>query len=253
MPNFEEHCESTLKKLGCRFEKVHRWMDELSHVMGSDHRIRRHDPFKTPDVATQIFCKDYPNHSYLIGEAVLDHVMLDAKSGQITKTVSETEQILLELEEQEQKESFTKSLEMERRVKSLKATPIWLGLSIGSILSTYVSCQNDPTHSSPLIAIFFLASCLFLWITLEHIGEYLGFSPITFSFLTFMEIGVIIFCFAFSPINEISLSVFGFFTGFYLLMTVGEKILRKMIERDTKRRRTELRETLEQRKREDSG
>lgn len=85
MPNFEEHCESTLKKLGCRFEKVHRWMDEPSHVMGRNHRIRRHDPFKTPEMATEIFSKDYPEYKHLIGEAVLDHIMLDAKSGVLKK------------------------------------------------------------------------------------------------------------------------------------------------------------------------
>ena len=60
-------------------------MDELSHVMGKNHRIRRHDPFKTPEIATGIFSKDYPNHAHLIGEAILDHIMLDSRSKETPK------------------------------------------------------------------------------------------------------------------------------------------------------------------------
>ena len=92
MPNFEEHCESTARKLGCRFERVHRWMDSPSQLMGKYHRARRHDPYETPEIAKELFSKHYPNHAHLIKEAVLNHIEIDCKNGT--------------LREEERKESF---------------------------------------------------------------------------------------------------------------------------------------------------
>lgn len=80
-------------------------------------------------------------------------------------------------------------------------------------------------------------------------GEYLGFEPFTFSFLTFIEIGIIIFLVLFGKWNIITLSIFGIFTGFYLFMTVGALISRRMLERDTERLRAKTRKILEERRR----
>ena len=247
MPNFEEHCESTLKKLGCRFERVHKWMDSPSGYMGTRHRLRRHDPYKTPEIAKELFSKTYPNHAHLIEEAVLDHIELDRNSGDFA--YSETDKVLRDLVEEEREEAWKKSIRKESRLKALKGTPKWLGLSIASIIALYFSYQSDPTNSSPLIAISFLASVFFLWITFEHIGEYLGFHPFIFSFLTLIEIGVVIFFVLFGEWNQITLLIVGTFTGFYLLITVAAVVDRRVLERDTERLRAKTRKMLEERRR----
>lgn len=248
MPNFKEHCESTARKLGCRFERIHKWMDSPSQYMGTRHRLRRHDPYKTPEIAKELFSKYYPNHAHLIEEAVLDHIELDRNSGDFT--YSETEKALMEMDKE--RETFRKSLETESRLKSLRATPKWLALSIGSIIAFYLSYVTDPTHAFPLIAISFLASVFSLWVTFEHMGEYLGFFPSTFSFLTFIQIGVVIFLFLFGT-NTFSLIVFGIFTGFYLFMTVGAILFGKHIERKTEKLDAEIRKRLEARRRMELG
>ena len=43
MPKFEKHCEDCIRELGKPFEEVHRWLDELFAVVGSDHRDIRHN------------------------------------------------------------------------------------------------------------------------------------------------------------------------------------------------------------------
>ena len=43
MATFEEHCQETEKKLGHRFEEVHKWLDELAPFFGPPHRAVRHN------------------------------------------------------------------------------------------------------------------------------------------------------------------------------------------------------------------
>ena len=70
MPNHEEHCADSLKRYGRTFSEVHRWMDEPCSLLGSQHRIYRHDPFVTPKEAKTIFGENADN-------ACLDHIELD--------------------------------------------------------------------------------------------------------------------------------------------------------------------------------
>jgi len=42
MPTTEEHCEDCLRELGCAFEHVHLWLDELQAEYGPMHRPFRH-------------------------------------------------------------------------------------------------------------------------------------------------------------------------------------------------------------------
>lgn len=252
MPNFEEHCGSTVKKLGCRFERVHKWMDSPSQYMGTRHRLRRHDPYKAPEIAKELFSKHYPNHAHLIEEAVLDHIELDRNSGGFT--YSETEKALRDLAEREREETWRKGIKKESRLKALKGTPKWSGLSIGSIIALYFSYQSDPTNSSPLITIFSLTSVFFLWVTFEHIGEYLGLRPFVFSFLTFLQIGVTICFFLFGGWNQAAyLMGFGIFIGFYLLMTVGSIVWSGRLEKDTQKLRIRIRKMLEEDRRKELG
>jgi hypothetical protein len=70
MPNHEEHCADSLKRYGKSFSEIHRWMDEPCLILGSQHRIYRHDPYVTPSEAKAIF-GDLADH------VCLDHIRLD--------------------------------------------------------------------------------------------------------------------------------------------------------------------------------
>jgi len=50
-------------------------MDEPSTIMGSKHRMHRHDPYKTPKVASALF-GEYAD------QACLDHILLDRKTSE---------------------------------------------------------------------------------------------------------------------------------------------------------------------------
>ena len=70
MPNNEEHCADSLKRYGKSFSELHTWMDEPCLILGSQHRIYRHDPCVTPIEAKAIF-GDLADH------VCLDHIRLD--------------------------------------------------------------------------------------------------------------------------------------------------------------------------------
>jgi hypothetical protein len=70
MPNHEEHCAESLKRYGKTFSELHTWMDEPCLILGSQHRIYRHDPYVTPVEARAIFGVNADN-------ACLDHILLD--------------------------------------------------------------------------------------------------------------------------------------------------------------------------------
>jgi hypothetical protein len=70
MPNHEEHCEESRRRYGKSFSELHRWMDEPSLMLGTDHRMYRHDPYKTPLEARRIFGENADH-------ACLDHIRLD--------------------------------------------------------------------------------------------------------------------------------------------------------------------------------
>ena len=237
MPNFEEHCESTGKKLDCRFERVHKWMDSPSQYMGKSHRLRRHDPYKTPEIAKGLFSKYYPNHAHLIEEAVLDHIELDRNGGDFTYSTAQENLMAMDMQDD------FRRLEKESRRKTLKSTPKWFALFIASSIASYLSILYDPTHTSPLIAIFVLAAGVFLFGTVCCVGEGLGFEAFSFGVWTFMEIGVIIFLLLFG-INPLTLMVFGFFTGWYLLMWIVRWYSMRL-ESENKKLRSSLRQTYE--------
>jgi hypothetical protein len=78
MPNHEEHCEQSLNRYGKNFSELHTWMDEPSFVLGTSHRIYRHDPYRTPLEAKKLFGENADH-------ACLDHIYLDKlKSGTST-------------------------------------------------------------------------------------------------------------------------------------------------------------------------
>lgn len=70
MPSHEEHCKDSLKKYGKPFGDLHSWMDGPSEILGTQHRMYRHDPYTTPQEAKKIF-GEYADH------ACLDHIILD--------------------------------------------------------------------------------------------------------------------------------------------------------------------------------
>jgi hypothetical protein len=70
MPNHEEHCEESRRRYGKPFSELHRWMDEPSLMLGTDHRMYRHNPYKTPLEARRIFGENADH-------ACLDHIRLD--------------------------------------------------------------------------------------------------------------------------------------------------------------------------------
>lgn len=255
MPNFEEHCESTARKLGCRFERIHKWMDSPSGYMGRTHRLRRHDPYKTPDIAKELFSKHYPNHAHLIEEAVLDHIELDRNSSE-DFAYSEAEESLKGLDEEEREAARRESIRKEWRLRALRGIPKWLALFIGSIiaflyfLQSY-SLQSGPIHSG-LVVLFALTSFVFLWVTLDHIGGYLEIDPIFFTPFTLIEIGVVIFLIFFG-VNTLTLLVFGTCTGFYVYLTIGSLVSAKRQKRYIKRLRAETRKIVEERRRLELG
>lgn len=70
MPSHEEHCQDSLKRYGKRFDELHHWLDEPSTLLGVQHRIKRHDPIKTPRLAKELFGE-------FADQATLDHIRLD--------------------------------------------------------------------------------------------------------------------------------------------------------------------------------
>jgi hypothetical protein len=70
LPNNQEHCEDSLRRYGKTFSELHKWMDEPSAILGSGHRIYRHDPLVTPAEARRLFGEDADH-------ACLDHIRLD--------------------------------------------------------------------------------------------------------------------------------------------------------------------------------
>ena len=78
MPSNEIHCAQSRKKYGKSFSDLHKWMDEPSKILGSNHRIIRHDIKKTPKEARELF-------GPLADQACIDHIMLDLESGEIQK------------------------------------------------------------------------------------------------------------------------------------------------------------------------
>jgi len=70
MPTHEKHCQDSLRKYGKRFDELHRWMDEPWEMLGSEHRMYRHNPLTTPREARKLF-GEYADH------ACLDHIKLD--------------------------------------------------------------------------------------------------------------------------------------------------------------------------------
>jgi hypothetical protein len=42
MPSVKTHCAISLKRTGIDFAELHRWIDEPTGRLGSEHRIRRH-------------------------------------------------------------------------------------------------------------------------------------------------------------------------------------------------------------------
>ena len=74
MPNHEEHCEESRRRYGKSFSELHRWMDEPSLMLGTDHRMYRHNPYKTPLEARRIFGENSDH-------ACLDHIRLDEVGG----------------------------------------------------------------------------------------------------------------------------------------------------------------------------
>jgi hypothetical protein len=70
MPNHDEHCADSLKRYGKSFSELHTWMDEPCLILGSQHRIYRHDPLVTPIEAKTIFGEGADH-------ACLDHIRLD--------------------------------------------------------------------------------------------------------------------------------------------------------------------------------
>ena len=73
MPSHAKHCEISLKLYGKTFSELHKWMDFPSIVYGINHRIFRHDPFRTPAEAMKLF-------GTLAYHACLDHIILDILS-----------------------------------------------------------------------------------------------------------------------------------------------------------------------------
>ncbi len=70
MPSHEKHCQDSLKKYGNRFDDLHSWMDKPWEILGTQHRMYRHNPYTTPQEAKKIF-GEYADH------VCLDHIILD--------------------------------------------------------------------------------------------------------------------------------------------------------------------------------
>lgn len=42
MPSLKTHCAISMKRTGIDFTELHRWIDEPTERLGSEHRIKRH-------------------------------------------------------------------------------------------------------------------------------------------------------------------------------------------------------------------
>ena len=120
------------------------------------------------------------------------------------------------------------------------------------VVSFSVLYYIDLNRFVPLIGIFFLVSAFCFWVTLEKIGEYLGFVPLVFSILTFIEIGTVLLLIYFE-VNPFTLLVFGFSTVIYLFLTVGSRFVMGDVEKNTKRLLAERRQMLEAIRRRELG
>lgn len=76
MPSHGIHCAQSRKKYGKSFNDLHKWMDSPSKLLGSKHRILRHDIKKTPIEAKKIFGE-------LADQACIDHILLDYEEGDL--------------------------------------------------------------------------------------------------------------------------------------------------------------------------
>lgn len=78
MPNNWVHCKDSKKKYGYDFKEIHEWMDEPSAIADKEHRYFRHNKYKTPKKAEQLFRDRVPEeYRMYIRNAVLDHIKLD--------------------------------------------------------------------------------------------------------------------------------------------------------------------------------
>lgn len=76
MPNHEEHCQHSLKRVGIRGDEIHTWIDEPSKIAGSSHRQFRHG-LEAIDTAIQVFGSQYGVEK--VREIFLDHLMADSE------------------------------------------------------------------------------------------------------------------------------------------------------------------------------
>jgi hypothetical protein len=74
MPNLEEHCRHTLKRLGVEGRDIHSWIDEPSRKYRQFHRQYRHDT-QTVQIVGEIFGKKYGQER--AQSIALDHIMAD--------------------------------------------------------------------------------------------------------------------------------------------------------------------------------
>jgi len=70
MPPHKEHAWDSLTRYRRRFDSLHTWMDEPWEILGTKHRMYRHNPETTPLEAKKLF-GEYADH------ACLDHILLD--------------------------------------------------------------------------------------------------------------------------------------------------------------------------------
>ena len=74
MPNFEEHCQRTLKRYGVEGRDIHSWLDEPSKEYAGSHRQFRHDT-ETVRLVGELFGKAYGKS--VAENIALDHIMAD--------------------------------------------------------------------------------------------------------------------------------------------------------------------------------
>lgn len=82
MPDRQIHAKHCKKLYGYGFNEIHAWMDGTVRSKGIKHRMDRHDPYRTPDKAYEIFKnKVPPQYRKFIKDAVKDHIELDERRG----------------------------------------------------------------------------------------------------------------------------------------------------------------------------
>ena len=114
MPNFEEHCQHSLKRYGYRGEKIHRFLDKPSRRYGCSHREFRHDS-ETVKLCGKMFGEFYG--SRIMAENIaLDHIMLDHEE-EIKNRNEEKEQIDRGFTEEERRQFHLQYLVGLRRRK----------------------------------------------------------------------------------------------------------------------------------------